>query len=138
MERDMFNLKGENASINAMLENERRRINAFEEKMAQYEDTVTELNRQLKQRDSMIHDMKLQLNQKQQIICQKEMEKENQERKFHRRLANETDKLTKEIEQKNQNEQQKMKVRVVDGSIAIRALLSKIFFFKFSPGWTSW
>ncbi len=110
MERDSFNLKSENASLAAMLHNERQKVIAYEEKMAQYEDTVTELSRQVKSRESLIRDMKGQLNQKQQVICQKELEKEKQKQKYSHRLASETGKLTKEMEQKMQEQQQRMKV----------------------------
>lgn len=110
MERDSFNLKSENASLTAMLQNERQKVIAYEEKMAQYEDTVTELSRQVQSRESLIREMKGQLNQKQQVICQKELEKEKQKQKFSSRLASETGKLTKEMEHKLKEQQEKMKV----------------------------
>lgn len=110
MERDSYNLKSENASLTAMLQNERQKVIAYEEKLAQYEDTLSDLSRQVKDRESMIREMKGQLNQKQQVICQKELEKEKQKRKFDNRLASETGKLTKEMEQKYQEQQLKMKV----------------------------
>lgn len=110
MERDTFNLKGENASLTAMLHNERQKVIAYEEKMAQYEDTVSELSRQVKSRESLIRDMKGQLNQKQQVICQKELEKEKQKQKYSSRLATETGKLTKEMEHKLREQQDKLKV----------------------------
>lgn len=111
MERDSFNLKSENASLNAMLQNERQKVIAYEEKMAKYEDTVSELSHQLKSRENVIRDMKGQLNQKQQVICQKELEKETQKRRYDNRLASETGKLTKEMEHKLKEQQDKMKVR---------------------------
>lgn len=111
MERDSYNLKSENASLTAMLQNERQKMIAYEEKLAQYEDTVSDLSRQVKDRETMIREMKGQLNQKQQVICQKELEKEKQKRKYDNRLASETGKLTKEMEQKYQEQQLKMKVR---------------------------
>lgn len=110
MERDSFNLKSENASLTAMLHNERQKVIAYEEKMVQYEDTVSELSRQVKSRESLIREMKGQLNQKQQVICQKELEKEKQKRKYDNRLASETGKLTKEMEHKLKEQQDKMKV----------------------------
>jgi len=114
MERDMFNLKSENASLAAMLHNERIKVIAYEEKMAQYEDTVSELSRQVKSRESLIRDMKGQLNQKQQVICQKELEKEKQKRKFDTRLASETGKLAKEMEDKLKEQEEKMKDKFRD------------------------
>ncbi|XP_037045291.1 kinesin-like protein KIF23 [Bradysia coprophila] len=114
MERDSYNLKSENASLTAMLQNERQKVIAYEEKLAQYEDTVSDLSRQVKDRESMIREMKGQLNQKQQVICQKELEKEKQKRKYDNRLASETGKLTKEMEQKYQEQQLKMKEELRD------------------------
>lgn len=114
MERDSFNLKSENASLAAMLHNERQKVIAYEEKMVQYEDTVSELSRQVKSRESLIRDMKGQLNQKQQVICQKELEKEKQKRKYDNRLASETGKLTMEMELKLKEQQNKMKDELRD------------------------
>lgn len=110
MERNSYNLKSENASLTAMLQNERQKIIAYDEKMAQYEDTVNELSRQVKSRESLIRDLKGQLNQKQQVICQKELEKEKQKRKYDSRLASETGKLTKEMEQKLKEQEEMMQV----------------------------
>lgn len=110
MERNSFNLKSENASLAAMLHNERQKAIAYEEKLAQYEDTVSELTRQVKSRESLIRDMKGQLNQKQQVICQKELEKEKQKRKYDSRLASETGKLTKEMEQKLKEQEEMLQV----------------------------
>lgn len=115
MQKDTFRLKSENAELKARLNDQQCKIDAYHEKMARYDDTVNELNRQLKSRESLIHDMKGQLNQKQQMICQKELEKEKQKRKLDSRHASETNKLAKEMQIKLKEHEEKTKVcRIVE------------------------
>lgn len=110
MERDNMALRSENAALKAVLQQERQRIAMHETKIIRYENSIDELNKKMRNRDNEIRDLRTQVEQKQQLLTQKEIEKDKQKRRYNSKFAVEQDKLTREMEAKM--EQQKLAMRV--------------------------
>lgn len=100
MEKESLKMKTENQSLQAMIDQQRNKLLSVENLIRSREDTIDELNRKLRKQESDIRDLQLQLNQKAQIINQKDLEKEKQRKKYTSRMAVESDMLKREMEQK--------------------------------------
>lgn len=100
MEKENISLKTENQSLKAMITQERNKLVSVEKRVCVREDTIDELNRKVRKQDAEIRDLQLQLNQKQQLINQKDLEKEKQRKKFTSQLAVESDMHKRKMEQK--------------------------------------
>lgn len=110
MERENISLRSENAAMKAVLQQERQRITIHEKKLIIYEHSIDELNKKMRNRENEIRDLRTQVEQKQQMLTQKEIEKDKQKRRYNSKFAVEQDKLTREMEAKM--EQHKLAMRV--------------------------
>lgn len=110
MERENISLRSENAAMKAVLQQERQRITIHEKKLIIYEHSIDELNKKMRNRENEIRDLRTQVEQKQQMLTQKDIEKDKQKRRYNSKFAVEQDKLTREMEAKM--EQHKLAMRV--------------------------
>lgn len=83
-----------------MLNQERERLKAYENKIIRYETSLDQLNRKLRDREEYISKIELNLGEKQHQLIKKEQEKEKQRRKFTSKIAEENDKKNRELELK--------------------------------------
>lgn len=110
IERENLKLKTENASLKAILGQERQRTVVHENKIIIHESSIDQLNKKLKNRENELHSLQTQLNHKQQLLTQREMEKEKQKKRFNSKIAVEQDKAVKEMETRLQQQQNEMQV----------------------------
>lgn len=84
------------------------------------ESKIDDCNRKLRERETLIKELQKQLNQKQYVINQKDLEHEKQKRKFSTKIAAETEKMNRELSHKFKAEKDLMHV-----SAATVAMLMK-------------
>lgn len=113
MEREMIRLRSENTALNEMVELERSKLGVFEKKIVNLEYDKNELQQRLYERESQIKDLQRQLNQKQYVINQKEMENENQKRKISSKIATETEKMSRDLANKHRMERDILQVSLI-------------------------
>lgn len=100
VERDNVTLRSENATLNGLINLERNKTAIHEKKIETMESQIDELGRRLRERDIQLKDLQKQLNQKQYLINQKELENEKQKRKYSSKIANEAEKMNRELNNK--------------------------------------
>lgn len=100
VERENLNLRTENNTLNSMINLERNKNSIYEKKFEGMECKVDELSRKLRDRETLIKDLQKQLNQKQYLINQKDLENEKQKRKYSTKIATETEKNYRELNNK--------------------------------------
>ncbi|CAD7081536.1 unnamed protein product [Hermetia illucens] len=107
VEKENISLKTELSSSNAMLNQERGQLNAIKSKAIVYENSLDELNRKMHEREELIKSLQKQLNQKQCLLNQKEIERERQKKKYTTKIAMETDKMHRKLESKLREQENK-------------------------------
>lgn len=112
VERDNVSLRTENSRLNGMLNLERNKSSIFEKKIETMECNLDDLSRKLRERETLIKELQKQLNQKQYVINQKDLEHEKQKRKFSTKMAVETEKMSRELNNKYRAEKDLLHVRL--------------------------
>ncbi|XP_055689472.1 kinesin-like protein KIF23 [Lutzomyia longipalpis] len=107
-EKQSLMLKTENASVGAVLGQERNRSNALENKLVSYEASIDDLNRKVRDRDERIYELERKLSGLQNQLSQKEHEKEKQRKKFTSKFQAEKEEMSKELEMKLRAQKDKM------------------------------
>lgn len=108
-EKQNLMLRTENASVSAVLGQERNKIQALEQKVVSYEGSIDDLNRKVRERDERIRDLETKLRSTEQQLSQKELEKEKQRKKFNTKFAYEKEEMSRELELKLRAQKDKMK-----------------------------
>lgn len=112
MDRELCTLRTENASAKAAFAQERQRLQSHEKRIVLQESVIDQLNKKLKSRDQEIANLQTQLNQKQQLINQKDLEKEKQKKRLNSRFAVEKDRIETELETKLMQQKYELNVSV--------------------------
>lgn len=112
MEKENLTYKTENSTLKAMLNQERQKTIALENKIVIHESSLDDLNRKYRDQGDQLRTLQRQNNEKQQLISQKELEKEKQMKKFTSKFAVETDKMSRELEIKLKKQKSKMEERM--------------------------
>uniref|UniRef100_A0A182IVR1 Kinesin-like protein n=1 Tax=Anopheles atroparvus TaxID=41427 RepID=A0A182IVR1_ANOAO len=100
LETENLSLQTNNTAMKGVVEQKQQKIKALENKVELYESTIDDLNRRNRQLEEKVLTLQTQLNQKTQLLNQKEQEKERQRKKFTSKIAVETEKKSRELEQK--------------------------------------
>lgn len=108
MERENCSLKTENASLKAIYNQSKQRTEGFENKIIIHESSIDQLNKKLRQRENEVRELRAQLDQQQQLLTQKEIEKDKQKKRYISKFNVEQDKLAKEMEAKLQKQKSDM------------------------------
>jgi kinesin family member 23 len=116
IEKENIQTKTENASVRAILQQERQKSLALENKIIIHESCIDDLNRKLRDRDDQVRDLQRQLTQKQNMLSRKEIESEKERKKLTTKMNVENDMKKRELEVKLREQKQKMKeqMRVKD------------------------
>ncbi|EDW85365.1 uncharacterized protein Dwil_GK10551 [Drosophila willistoni] len=112
MEQDNLQLRTEVASSKVVYKQERERSAALENKVRIHESSIDVLNNTLSKRERQIEELTYKLNEKENLLTQKEQEKEKQKKKFSSKLAVESDKKKREFEQKLREQRVKLQERM--------------------------
>ncbi|XP_022212746.2 kinesin-like protein KIF23 [Drosophila obscura] len=112
LDRDNLQLRTELASLKAVYKQERERSSALEKKVRIHESSIDVLNNTLSKRDRQIEELTFKLNEKENLLTQKEHEKEKQKKKFSSKMAVETDKNKRELEIKLRQQREKLHERM--------------------------
>lgn len=109
MEKENFSLRTELASLKAVYKQERDRSYALENKIRVHESSIDVLNNKLGNRERQIDELTRKLRDHQNMLNRKEMEKENQKRKFDSKLAVEVEKRDRLHDMKHAKLQDKIR-----------------------------
>lgn len=112
IESENLRLRTENAAVTATLNQDRERTKVLENKIIKLETTIDALNRRMRDKDEYISQMEQDLNEKQHQINRKEHEKEKQRRKFDSKMAHETDKKKRELENRLTEQKRKLEIHM--------------------------
>ncbi|XP_030380166.1 kinesin-like protein KIF23 [Scaptodrosophila lebanonensis] len=112
LEKDNLQLRTELASLKAVYKQERDRSTALENKVRIHESSIDVLNNSLSKRERQIEELSQKLNEKENMLTQKEHEKEKQKKKFSSKLAVESDKNKREFEVKLREQRAKLQERM--------------------------
>jgi len=112
LDRDNLQLRTELASLKAVYKQERDRSAALEKKVRIHESSIDVLNNTLSKRERQIEELTFKLNEKENMLTQKEHEKEKQKKKFSSKLAVESDKNKREFELKLREQRAKLQERM--------------------------
>ncbi|XP_017059727.1 kinesin-like protein KIF23 [Drosophila ficusphila] len=112
LDRDNLQLRTELASLKAVYKQERDRSAALEKKVRIHESSIDVLNNTLSKRERQIEELTFKLNEKENMLTQKEHEKEKQKKKFSSKLAVESDKNKRELELKLREQRAKLQERM--------------------------
>jgi kinesin family protein 23 len=124
-EKDNITLKTENIALKELLNQDRQKVSALENKILIYERSIDDLNRKNQNLEYHLSEMELRLNEKSSQLSQKELEKEKQRRKFNSKLNVEKEKGARELEQKLREQKSKMEQCMKDKEEKLR-LVSEI------------
>lgn len=111
-EQELVSLRSENAKLNEMLKMERSRTEIHEKKIGSMEFRIEELNRKLRERDSIIKDLQTQNNQKQCAIREMEMDQQRLKHRFHTKMAAETEKTNQKLAREFKEKEEALNVSV--------------------------
>ncbi|XP_053675408.1 kinesin-like protein KIF23 [Anopheles nili] len=125
LESENLLLRTENTSFRAVLTQNKQKIGAMESKIVVYESSIDDLNRRNRQLEERLLQLQTQLNQKTQMITQKELEKERQRKKFTSKFAVESEKMSRELELKLMEQKNKLQDEMRDKDERLR-LVSEI------------
>ncbi|EDW50450.1 kinesin-like protein KIF23 [Drosophila sechellia] len=112
LDRDNLQLRTELASLKAVYKQERDRSAALEKKVRIHESSIDVLNNTLSKQERQIEELTFKLNEKENMLTQKEHEKEKQKKKFSSKLAVESDKNKREFELKLREQRVKLQERM--------------------------
>ncbi|XP_017071631.1 kinesin-like protein KIF23 [Drosophila eugracilis] len=112
LDRDNLQLRTELASLKAVYKQERERSAALEKKVRIHESSIDVLNNTLSKRERQVEELTFKLNEKENMLTQKEHEKEKQKKKFSSKLAVESDKNKREFELKLREQRAKLQERM--------------------------
>ncbi|XP_016991763.1 kinesin-like protein KIF23 [Drosophila rhopaloa] len=112
LDRDNLQLRTELASLKAVYKQERDRSAALEKKVRIHESSIDVLNNTLSKRERQVEELTFKLNEKENMLTQKEHEKEKQKKKFSSKLAVESDKNKREFELKLREQRTKLQERM--------------------------
>ncbi|KAH8398275.1 hypothetical protein KR215_002303 [Drosophila sulfurigaster] len=112
LDRDNLQLRTELASLKAVYKQERDRSAALENRVRIHESSIDVLNNTVSKRERQIQELTHKLNEQEQLLSQKEQEKEKQKKKFNSKLAVESDKNKREFDQKLREQRVKMQERM--------------------------
>uniref|UniRef100_A0A1I8Q1N0 Kinesin-like protein n=1 Tax=Stomoxys calcitrans TaxID=35570 RepID=A0A1I8Q1N0_STOCA len=110
-EKENLSLRTELASLKAVYKQERDRSTALENRIRIHESSIDVLNHKLSNRERQIDDLTRKLRDHQNIITKKELEKENQKKKFDSKLAVEVDRRDRLHELKHAKLQNKIRAK---------------------------
>lgn len=96
LERENTKLRLEHSNMSGLLSLSRQKSSIHEKKIETMEYEIDDLKKKKMERENMIKDLQKQLNQKQCMLNQKELEQEKQNKKLSTKLAVETEKLKSE------------------------------------------
>lgn len=125
LESDNLSLRTENTSYKGVLAQNKQKIIALENKVVVYESSIDDLNRRNRQLEERVRELQTQLNQKTQLVSQKELEKERQRKKFTSKIAVESEKMSRELEIKLMEQKNKLQDEMRDKEERLR-LVSEI------------
>ncbi|XP_041767806.1 kinesin-like protein KIF23 [Anopheles merus] len=125
LESDNLSLRTENTSYKGVLAQNKQKIIALENKIVIYESSIDDLNRRNRQLEERVRELQTQLNQKTQLVSQKELEKERQRKKFTSKIAVESEKMSRELEIKLMEQKNKLQDEMRDKEERLR-LVSEI------------
>lgn len=109
MEKENLSLRTELASLKAVYKQERDRSYALENKIRVHESSIDVLNNKLGNRERQIDELTRKLRDHQNMLSRKEVEKENQKRKFDSKLAVEVEKRDRLHDMKHAKLQDKIR-----------------------------
>ncbi|TMW41024.1 hypothetical protein DOY81_013896, partial [Sarcophaga bullata] len=109
MEKENLSLRTELASLKAVYKQERDRSYALENKIRVHESSIDVLNNKLGNRERQIDELTRKLRDHQNMLNRKEVEKENQKRKFDSKLAVEVEKRDRLHDMKHAKLQDKIR-----------------------------
>lgn len=112
-EQEISTFRSENAKLNEMLKLERNRTEIHEKKIESMEFKMEELNRKLRERESMIKDLQTQNNQKQCTLREMEVEQERLKRKYQSKYVAETEKTRGQLEREFEEKEKALHVSVL-------------------------
>lgn len=112
LERKNMELRMENASLRAAQSQERQRTAGQENRIFIHESSIDQLNKKLRCKENEIRNLQTQLNQKQQLLNQMELEKEKQKKRLNSKHAVEKEKITNDLANKLQEQKNEMHVRM--------------------------
>uniref|UniRef100_A0A182PA07 Kinesin motor domain-containing protein n=1 Tax=Anopheles epiroticus TaxID=199890 RepID=A0A182PA07_9DIPT len=125
LESENLSLRTENISFKGVLAQSKQKITALENKIVIYESSIDDLNRRNRQLEERVRELQSQLNQKTQLVSQKELEKERQRKKFTSKFAVESEKMSRELEIKLMEQKNKLQDEMRDKEERLR-LVSEI------------
>lgn len=121
IEKENISLRTELAALKTVYNQERERTSALENKLRIHENSLDLLNCKLSNRERQIDDLTRKLGQQQNLLSQKENEREIQKKKFNSKLAVETDKKNRELEIRLREQRAKLqeKMRLKDEKLRL-------------------
>lgn len=134
LEKENYTLKAENDSYKRMYDQERRRVNHLEEKILVHESSLDTLNRKLKNNEEDIKEYRRLLEMKHNQLTKTEMDKAKQKMKYQSRIAVETDKMNRQLDQKLREQENFMSVSVLIINILCFVLMKFCIFLGKNEG----
>ncbi|XP_035918738.1 kinesin-like protein KIF23 [Anopheles stephensi] len=120
MESENLALRTESVSLKGVLAQSKQKITALENKIVIYESSIDDLNRRNRVLEERVRELQTQLNQKTQLVSQKELEKERQRKKFTSKFAVESEKMSRELEVKLMEQKNKLQDEMRDKEERLR------------------
>ncbi|XP_052894600.1 kinesin-like protein KIF23 [Anopheles moucheti] len=120
LESENVSLRTENVSFKGVLAQSKQKITALENKIVIYESSIDDLNRRNRVLEERVRELQTQLNQKTQLVSQKEQEKERQRKKFTSKIAVESEKMNRELEIKLMEQKNKLQDEMRDKEERLR------------------
>lgn len=111
MEKENLALRTELASLKVVYKQERDRGMALENRIRIHESSIDVLNNKVSNRERQIDELSRKLRDQQNLLTRKDLEKENEKKKFNSKLAVEVDRRDRLHEMKHAKLQDKIRVK---------------------------
>lgn len=125
LQKEVLELRSENASLHAQLSKEKRRNQAFEERLTRTENELLGNQKKLIEMTDYTSSIKRELQEKELLLNQNKLDKAKQkkhlERKYQHKMAAEHEKAKEIISQKekleNANEEKENRLRIIENAL---------------------
>ncbi|XP_022122453.2 kinesin-like protein KIF23 [Pieris rapae] len=125
LQKEVLELRSENASLNAQLSTEKRRNHAFEERLTRSENEVINYQKKLTEMTEYTSSLKREMQEKDLLLNQNKLDKAKQkkllERKYQHKMAAEHEKAKEIISEKerleNANEEKENRLRIIENAL---------------------
>lgn len=111
-EKENYTVRAENTSLKGILKQERQKNEALEHKILLNERVMEEMSRKNREIEAENRELRSRLDQQHALLRQTEFEKQKQKAKFNSKMASESDKMSRELEQKLQAQKCKLSERM--------------------------